>query len=486
MAKRTIDRRSFLSVAGGAAVAGVTAGLLPRAGRGSAPGSRRLPNIVIVYADDMGYADIGCFGATRIRTPNVDRMAAEGTRFTSFHVAQAVCSASRTALLTGCYPNRVGILGALNHTARHGIADGEETLAEVVKQRRYATAIFGKWHLGHHPGFLPPRHGFDEYFGLPYSNDMWPKHPTAGSQYPELPLIEGEKVVALNPDQTKLTTWYTERAAAFIRKNRDRPFLLYVPHSMPHVPLHVSDRHRGKSKQGLYGDVIEEIDWSVGEILSALKECGVEEDTLIIFTSDNGPWLSYGDHAGSAGPLREGKGTTWEGGVRVACVMRWPGRIPAGRTCGEPAMTIDILPTVAALIDAKLPSHPIDGKDILPLLEGRPGAACPHEAFFFYWGQALQAVRSGKWKLHFPHAYPTLKGKPGGTGGKPSGYENAKTDLALFDLDSDIGETTDVAAKHPDVVKRIEALAEACREDLGDSVTKRKGKGVREPGRIEA
>ncbi|MBN1422258.1 MAG: sulfatase [Planctomycetes bacterium] len=486
MAQGRIDRRRFLSVAGRTALGGAAAGLLPRIARGSAPGAKRPPNVVIVYVDDMGYADIGCFGATRIRTPNVDGMARDGARFTSFYVAQAVCSASRTALLTGCYPNRVGILGALDHRARHGISDGEMTIAQVVKQRGYATAVFGKWHLGHHPQFLPGRHGFDEYFGLPYSNDMWPNHPTAGSRYPELPLIEGDKVIAHNPDQTKLTTWYTERAVAFIRKNKDRPFLLYVPHSMPHVPLHVSDRHKGKSKQGLYGDVIEELDWSMGQILSALRECGIEEETLVIFTSDNGPWLTYGDHGGSAVPLREGKGTTWEGGVRVPCVMRWPGRIPAGRACAEPAMTIDILPTVAALADAKLPAHRIDGKDILSLLEGRPGATSPHDAFFFYWAQALQAVRSGKWKLHFPHGYPTLGGRPGGTGGKPVAATGARTDLALFDLESDIGETTDVAAKHPEVVKRIEALAEACREDLGDAATKRKGKGLREPGRLEA
>jgi arylsulfatase A-like enzyme len=272
-------------------------------------------------------------------------MAREGVRFADFYVAQPVCSASRAALLTGCYPNRIGILGALGPAAKHGISDQEKTLAEVLKPQGYATAIYGKWHLGHHPRFLPTRHGFDDYFGLPYSNDMGPKHPTA--KFPDLPLIEGEKVVSLNPDQTKLTTWYTELAIQFVEKNKDRPFFLYLAHNMPHVPLHVSDKFKDKSKQGLYGDVIMEIDWSVGEALSALKRHNLDERTLVIFTSDNGPWLSYGDHAGSAGPLREGKMTTWEGGVRMPCLMRWPGHIPAGSVCREPAMTIDVLPSNA-------------------------------------------------------------------------------------------------------------------------------------------
>src|SRR5215469_10283028 len=251
----------------------------------------RPPNVVIILADDQGYADIGCYGAKDFATPNLDRMAREGVRFTDFYVAQPVCSASRAALLTGCYPNRIGILGALGPKDTHGISDREQTLAEILKPRGYATAIYGKWHLGHRPKFLPTRHGFDDYFGLPYSNDMWPKHPT--SKYPALPLIEGEKVVASNPDQSQLTTWYTEHAVKFIEKNRDRPFFLYVAHNMPHVPLHVSEKFRGKTKRGLYGDVIEEIDWSVGQILDALRRNDVDGRTLVLFTSDNGPWLSY-------------------------------------------------------------------------------------------------------------------------------------------------------------------------------------------------
>src|SRR5262249_38123952 len=269
-----------------------------------------------------------------------------------------------------------------------------------------ATAIFGKWHLGHHPQFLPTRHGFDEYFGLPYSNDMWPRHPIA--KFPDLPLIDGEKTIERNPDQTKLTTWYTERAVAFIEKNKDKPFFLYVAHNMPHVPLHVSDKFRGKSQSGLYGDVVEELDWSAGEILSALKKHNLDEKTLVIFSSDNGPWLSYGEHAGSAGPLREGKATAWEGGVREPCIMRWPGKIPVGTVCRELASTIDVLPTVAKLAGADLPPLPIDGKDISPLMFGAAGAKTPHEAYYYYWNRHLQAVRSGKWKLHFPHNYVSL------------------------------------------------------------------------------
>jgi arylsulfatase A-like enzyme len=455
--------------------------------RSAAAADTRPPNVVIVFADDLGYADLGCYGAKGWKTPHLDRLASEGVRFTSFYVAQAVCSASRTALLTGCYPNRVGILGALGPASTHGIHDDETTLAEVLRSRGYATAIYGKWHLGHHPQFLPTRHGFDDYFGLPYSNDMWPLHPTAGKRFPDLPLIEGENVKqpkVTAAEQRQLTTWYTERATAFIERNQDRPFFLYVPHSMPHVPIYVSDRHAASSQQGLYGDVIQEIDWSVGQIVAALKKHDLEKHTLVIFTSDNGPWLSYGDHAGTTGPLREGKGTTFEGGVRVPCIMRWPGHVPAGKTCGELAATIDLLPTLASLASAKLPERRIDGRDIWPLIAGKPGAASPHEAYYLYWGQELQAVRSGRWKLHFPHSYTTLSGRKGGTAGQPARYDQAKIGRALFDLESDVGETTDVAETHADVVERLQALAEKAREDLGDSLTKRQGKNVRAAGRI--
>jgi arylsulfatase A-like enzyme len=462
-------------------VAIAAAAAAPRPASGAAPD--RPPNIVLIYADDLGYGDVGCFGARGYATPNIDRMAAEGVKFTDFYVAQAVCSASRTALLTGCYPNRLGILGALGPSSKVGINADETTMAEVLKSRGYATAIFGKWHLGHHPKFLPTRHGFDEYFGLPYSNDMWPNHPTDRS-FPDLPLIDGEATVQRNPDQAKLTTWYTEHALRFIAKSKDRPFFLYMPHSMPHVPLYVSEKYKGRTARGLFGDVIAEIDWSVGQVLGALREHGIDDRTLVVFTSDNGPWLSYGDHAGSAGPLREGKGTSFEGGVREPFVARWPGHIPAGTVCHEPAMTIDLLPTFAHLAGAETPAdRPIDGRDIGPLLTGRPGARSPHEAFYFYWGRDLQAVRSGRWKMHLPHKYRSLEGKPG-SGGKPGPSVDREIGPALFDLEADPGETTDVSAQHPEVVVRLSRLAEQARDDLGDAATGRTGKNVRPPGKL--
>ena len=442
----------------------------------------RPPNVVIVFADDQGYADVGVFGAEGFETPNLDRMAAEGRTFTDFYAAQAVCSASRAALLTGCYPNRIGIQGALGPNSKTGISADESTIAEVLKPLGYATAIFGKWHLGDSPRFLPTRHGFDEYFGLPYSNDMWPRHPTNPGGYPPLPLIEGEEVVEHNPDQHNLTTWYTDRAVSFIDAHKDEPFFLYVPHSMPHVPLFVSEKFEGKSAQGLYGDVIMEIDWSVGQILDAIGRNGLDENTLVIYCSDNGPWLSYGDHAGSAGPLREGKGTTFDGGQREPTIMRWPGRIPDGTSCIEPAMTIDVLPTLAAITGATLPDHAIDGLDISPLIFGEDRAESPHDALYFYWGGDLQAVRSGPWKLHFPHDYRSLDGT-GGTGGLPAPYVQRSVDLALYDLRSDIGETTDVKDDHPEIVSRLQELADRARAELGDSATGHAGNGVRPPGR---
>jgi len=422
-------------------------------------------------------------------------MAREGRRFTDFYVTQAVCSASRAGLLTGCYNNRVGILGALGPSAKHGLHENEMTMAELCKQKGYATAIYGKWHLGHHKKFLPMQHGFDDYYGLPYSNDMWPYHPGVRhlpmeeriKRWPHLPLIDKNEIIndRVSPeDQEKLTTEYTERAVAFIRENKDRPFFLYVPHSMVHVPLYVSEKFKGKSGKGLFGDVMMEVDWSVGQILDTLRQHRLEKDTLVIFTSDNGPWLSYGDHAGSAGPFREGKGTMFEGGCREATIAWWPGTVPAGTLCKEPAMTIDIFPTVASLIDAPLPEHRIDGKDITPLLKGVPGATSPHEAYFFYYGSELQAVRMGPWKLHFPHGYRTMAGRPGGTGGIPNDYKQARIGLALYNLSKDAGETTDVKDEHPGIVARIQQLADVMRKDLGDSRTKVKGDGIRPAGRL--
>ncbi len=445
----------------------------------------RPPNFVLIYADDLGYADIAPFsplqGAQRPRTPTLGRMASEGTRLTNFYVAQAVCSASRAALLTGSYSNRIGITGALNPNAQHGLNANEMTIAEVLKPRGYATAMFGKWHLGHREPFLPTRHGFDEYLGLPYSNDMWPKHPTAKG-FPELPLIEGDRVLQLNPDQGELTRMYTERAERFIETNRERPFFLYVAHTMPHVPLFVSAAFKDKTGQGLYGDVIAEIDWSVGRILDAVSKAGLDDNTLVLFTSDNGPWLSYGNHAGSAAPLREGKGTAFEGGVRVPFIARWPGRIPKGATQHRPAMTIDLLPTLAGLAGAALPAERIiDGRDAWPLLANARRAADPHDALYFYWGEALHAVRSGRWKLHLPHPYQSLE-KPGADG-NPGAYVRKDIELSLFDLEKDSAESTNVAAHHPDVVKKLMEYVERAREDLGDSLTKRVGKNVRPAGK---
>jgi arylsulfatase len=450
----------------------------------------RPPNIVLILTDDQGYGDVGCFGATGFATPNLDRLARDGRRFTNFHVAQPVCSASRAALLTGCYPSRIGIQGALGPNAKHGIADGETTLAQILKRQGYATGMAGKWHLGHHPQFLPIHHGFDEYLGLPYSNDMWPAHPEAKpGTYPPLPLIEGDRVVDTNvtaEDQCRLTGLYTERAVSFINRHKDQPFFFYLAHSMPHVPLHVSDRYRGKSRQGLYGDVIQELDASVGDVLRALETNGLERNTLVIFTTDNGPWLSYGDHAGTAGPLREGKGTCWEGGVRVPCIMRWPGKIPAGTTCEAMVMTIDLLPTIARLVGAELPQHAIDGLDVWPLLAGQPGATNPQDAYLYYYEQnELQAVVSGdgRWKLQLPHTYPSLAGHAGGHGGVPTNYQSKKiVRPELYDLATDLGETTDVAERHPEIVRRLLADAERARTELGDSLTKRQGRGVRPPG----
>ena len=400
--------------------------------------AKKTPNIVIMFMDDMGYADIGAFGAKAYPTPHLDRMAKEGRKFTDFYVTQAVCSASRAGLLTGCYNVRIGINGALGPKSNSGLNPDEVTIAEICKQKGYATACYGKWHLGHHKKFLPMQHGFDDYFGLPYSNDMWPYHPGVLhlpmeerlKRWPHLPLIDGNKII--NPkvsgkDQELLTTQYTERAVSFIEKNKDNPFFVYLPHSMVHVPLYVSDKFKGKSGAGLFGDVMMEVDWSAGEIMKVLRKHNLHTNTLFIFTSDNGPWLNYGDHAGSAAPLREGKGTMFDGGCREPTLAWWPGTIPANSECTEPAMTIDLLPTIAKLIDTHLPKHKIDGKDISALLTG--DAKSPHEAYYFYYGNQLQAVRQGKWKLHFPHGYRTMAGKPGGTGGIPTNYSQATIGL---------------------------------------------------------
>lgn len=445
------------------------------------------PNFVIIFTDDQGYADLGSFGAKDFKTPNLDRMADEGMRFTDFYVAAPACSPSRAALLTGCYPQRVGIPSVngpkgppwTKRDENLGLSDNEQLISHILKDAGYATACFGKWHVGHYPQFLPLNRGFDEYFGLPYSNDMWPKN---WDVFPDLPLYDGDKVIETNPDQTQLTTRYTNRAIKFIENNKDRPFFVYLPHSMPHVPLHVSDKFKGKSDQGLYGDVIMEIDWSVGQINATLQRLGLDKNTLVIFTSDNGPWLVYGNHSGSALPLREGKGTTFDGGQRVPCIMRYPDLIPPGSVCSKLCTTMDFLPTIAKLAGAEMPKLKIDGHDIRPLLTNKPNAKTPYKAFFFYNGWQLQAIRSGKWKLHFPHEYRSVTAR--GDDGKRGKYDNhVKTPLALFDLENDISESNNLADKFPKVVAKLKKLAGIMRADLGDSLTKTEGSGRRPPGR---
>ena len=496
---RQTDRRQFLKTLGlGAPALGLFAASAAQSVRGDATPAERPPNIVLIFTDDQGYADVGCYGAQGFETPHIDQMAREGIRFTSFYVSQAVCSASRAALMTGCYSNRVGVQGALMPWSNVGLNPDEETIADVLKKRGYATGAFGKWHLGHHRPFLPLQQGFDEYFGIPYSNDMWPvyydgtpvteENPGPAPnllRYPPLPLIEGNEqveVVADHKDQDRLTTRLTERATQFIEKNKERPFFLYLPHPMPHVPLGVSDKFRGKSEQGMYGDVMMEIDWSVGQILETLKRNDLDRNTLVIFASDNGPWLNYGNHAGSADPLREGKGAMWEGGARVPCVMRWPGVIPAGTVSDRIAATLDVLPTVAHIAGAPLPDKPIDGVNLLPLLQG-DREANPRDHFYFYYGRELIAVRQGDWKLAFPHAYRSYQGVEPGKDGHPGPTRQETTALALYNLADDPEEQRNVAEQHPDVVTRLQALGEKARVDLGDR--DRTGAGVRPVGKVE-
>lgn len=390
----------------------------------------RPPNIVLIFADDLGYGDLGCYGAPKIKTPNFDRMAAEGVRLTNFYVAAAVCTPSRAALLTGRYPIRSGLTRVLNPDSAIGLKDYEETLAESLKARGYATACVGKWHLGHLPQFLPTRHGFDSYFGIPYSNDMKPT-----------PLLRNEQAIEEPAVQEMLTSRYTQEAQKFIQSNAKQPFFLYLAHTFPHVPLYVSERFKGKSAGGKYGDVVEEMDWSLGEIMRTLKEQKIDQSTLIVFTSDNGPWLEKGDQAGSSGPLRAGKATTYDGGVRVPFIARWPGRLPAGRVGDEPAISLDVFPTLLNLAGAKIPDdRAIDGRDIFPFLAGT-GTRGDGD-LYFYWSEQLQAVRSGNWKLHLARNTQT--------GIRP---------VELYDLNADIGERQNVAAAHPDIVERLRLSA---------------------------
>ena len=496
-ARSNMTRRGFLKALGFGAAAVAVGPALRRAalaagdatapaapgGNGASDGKKL--NFVIIFTDDQGYQDVGCFGSPKIKTPNLDRMAAEGMKFTDFYVAASVCSPSRLALMTGCYPPRVGNLPVLSPGSKIGINPEETTIAEILKSAGYATAAIGKWHLGYQKQFLPTSNGFDSYLGVPYSNDMTvaadmefapdarldegftaEKVKAGEKQKNQVPLMRDEKVVDYPVDQTKLTQRYTAEAVRLLNLNKDRPFFIYLAHTMPHVPLHASGKFKGISARGLYGDTIEEIDWSVGEVLKTIKQLGLDDNTLVFFCSDNGPWLAKGADAGCALPLRDGKFSTWEGGMREPTIMRLPGKIPAGTVCSEVAGTIDMLPTIAGLAGAKQPARLIDGKDIWPLMTGQDGAKSPHEAYYYYRGGTLEALRQGKWKLH-------LAGKPAAA--KKAAKADAKNDAKkkaelagpeLYDLAADIGETTNVADKNPDVVSALTKLAHAFDAEL--------------------
>lgn len=429
-------------------------------------GWRRKPNIVLINCDDLGYGDLGCYGLTANKTPVLDRMAAEGVRFTDFYMASPVCSPSRGAMMTGCYPRRIGF-GSFDDQwvlfpgQGLGLHPDEITVASILRNQGYATMHIGKWHCGDQPEFLPTRHGFDHYYGIPFSNDMGRQK--GRDHYPPLPLMNDEDVVQEQPDQASLTERYVERAVRFLRENRDRPFFLYLAHMYVHLPLYAPERFLRQSRNGTYGAAVECVDWAAGVLLHELRRLGLDENTLVVFTSDNG---SRGDHGGSNGPLRGRKGTTWEGGQRVPCIMRWPGTLPAGGTCGEVATSMDFLPTFAALADAKPPAdRTIDGWDIRPLMFFEEGAKSPHDAFFYYFKDQVEAVRSGPWKLHV--------------------RKRDEEALELYDLDADIGETTNVADEHPEIVARLQEELQACRVDLGDEAMGMPGKNCRPVGRVE-
>lgn len=406
----------------------------------------RKPNIVMIYADDLGYGDLGCYGHPTIRTPNLDRMAREGMRFTQWYSAAPVCTPSRAALLTGRYPVRSGLTRVLFPQSTGGIPESETTMAQVLRGAGYRTAAVGKWHLGHLPQYLPGRHGFDRYLGIPYSNDMRPvSGPGAvgNSKYPPLPLVRNGETIETEPDQTKLTSRYTAEALATIRETRQNPFFLYFAHTFPHVPLYASERFRGKSRAGLYGDVVEEIDWSVGEVLRTLKETGQDQNTLVVFSSDNGPWLIKKELGGSAGLLRDGKTTTFDGGMREPCLARWPGVIPMNTVCAAQGSMMDFLPTFASVAGAALPTDTVlDGEDMMPVLTGRsPGK----ERTFFYWNvDELEAVRQGPWKLRLvKNEAPTL-----------------------HNLEVDPSEKHDHAPQDPERVARMLAVLERHRAEM--------------------
>lgn len=412
------------------------------------------PNIVIIFADDLGYGDLSVYGHPTIRTPNLDKMASEGMRFTQFYVAAAVCTPSRAGLLTGRYPVRTGLVHGIMRADvlfpndQNGLPPDEVTIAEVLKQKNYATKAIGKWHLGHLPEFLPMAQGFDEYYGVPYSNDMdYVPAKDGNPAFWNIPLMRNEQIIERPADQRALTKRYTEEARNFIRNNKDKPFFLYLAHSMPHTPLYVSPAFEGRSNRGLYGDVLEELDWSAGEILKTLKELRLDKNTLVIFTSDNGPWLVQKENGGSAGLLREGKGSTWEGGHRVPMIAWWPGVIPSGTINEELATALDILPTAAAIANVPLPDRLLDGKNIFPLLRGEEDSR--QAPFMFYRGNLVFAVRYCKWKAHFitQTAYPN----------GPLEYQNPPL---LFDIEIDPSEKYNIADRYPEITEKLKGLKE--------------------------
>lgn len=456
------------------------------------------PNVVIIFTDDQGYGDVGCYGATGFQTPNLDELAMQGMRFTNFYSAQPVCSASRAGLMTGCYPNRIGISGALFPDDKVGLNPKELTIAEMLKEKGYATAIFGKWHLGCIDGFLPLQHGFDEYVGIPYSNDMWPLHNATGERFPkgegrgnfpDLPIYENNKImdrIMSLEEQGKLTTLYTEKAVDFINRHHDGPFFLYVPHSMPHIPLGVSGKFKGKSEQGMYGDVMMEIDWSVGEIMKALDKNGIADNTILIFTTDNGPWLNYGNHAGSTHGLREGKTTSWEGGQRVPFIIRWPNNVPEGKICNKLACAIDIMPTIAGIVEGKLSENKIDGVDISELWRGNMEAN-PRETILYYYGKNnLNGVRKGNWKLVLPHTWHSYNTEPGMNGYGGNRIKMIIEKPELYNMRRDPGEDYNVIDYYPEKAKELMDIAEQARKELGDlNVGIKKGAGTREIGKLD-
>lgn len=459
------------------------------------------PNIIIIFMDDMGLGDLSCFGAVGYKTQNIDRLAAEGMRLTNFHTPQATCTASRAALLTGCYPNRIGMFGAFSPRQSIGLNPEEITIADLLKGKGYKTGMVGKWHLGNKPGFLPTMQGFDEYLGLPYSNDMWavnfdgqpavPGQPRYGD-YPPLPLLEiragqtlpdTSMIVRSLDDQGKLVGKYTDRAVRFIRENKKSPFFLYLAHSMPHVPIMASAKFRSKSDLGMYGDVMLEIDWSVGQIIKTLNELRISDNTIIILASDNGPWLNFGNHGGSTAGLREGKGTSWEGGTHVPGIVRWPGKIKPGSVSNAFTSTIDILPTLAAITGAALPESKIDGLDISAVLTRKEEVQLTDRTFYYYYNQNdLEAVRKGYWKLVLPHKYRSYEDVLPGKDGFPGPYRPGEILIpAMFDLRRDPGERYDVKEMFPDIYQQLQTIAEDARKELGDNLTGRIGANRRLP-----